>query len=1123
MWVVVKPLNLYYLMLQSNVIFENMWNLHFSSDSKLSELTPDSKYKHTMSFKRSGFDVPLCSSTPKKFCTASSQRALSQPSGTAGVVKSINVKNFMCHDHFEMVFNPRINFISGRNGSGKSAIQTALIIGLGGDTRATSRGTSVASFIKEGRHQAIIQITMTNSGFKAFKPELYGNELTVIRTLSKTSTFKIRAEDGKQYPVKKCEIKALAHRYQIQATNPVAILNQNTARTFLNSSDPKQKYKMFMEATLFEDILTKKVEAHNDLKLMMSIMEDKRRALSKLEVELNKDRDKLVLIEKCKQAFEKKSELQNELLWSRAVESEKAQAAMLVKRKELLAQVKDIQEKIDKKEARERQFHEKIAAMTAAIQEQLSDLKRYQEQHDRLIVTKRSKVRELEDKKHKEAVINKKIMSKESDNLHMKAEMDDYERKKALLEEKKQEARRRRAEVEQKQNDIAAAKRTLAQDHTNAQNAVEQAATVIHQKKQRMKALNVQINQKEEHLRRVQSKQSNNLSQYGPWMETLVDAIKEAHRRRKFSEMPRGPLGAYIKMRDQNVAALAEYALGYPTLRKFVVNSRQDEKELKAIFDRVLPPNVRLPITCAKFVKRPFPDIREADYNNVFANLEIDDPVVSNIIIELTSCQRILLIEDNGTAHHLLSDSHNVPANTKMGYTPDGSKHFPNKGSSVYKTYQGNLNSKVPRFVQTEQTTLIRELTNEIAELKAQLSSLQHEIRLDERSLTECQQHEREIQTHLIQLSSKLKTLQDDLNRSVVDEDSKMASLDLYKEEFNNNSNDIRRYRAELEKNQEEQQAIRAEIAKINEEIAELAPKLESDEVTKMAEVEEMKTNLVRFKSDTGTWQGKLTESNVKVEHLNKRIEEQETLVELHVKEAEELSSRDLYPDPRPMSQVEEELIEVQTLLEKAEEMGGGNPLELEATINQRVESYERSKLECDIADSTARTIHKCLKRRERAYKLLLEQTIEATRTSFTSTLSVRGFCGEFYVDIESKRLDIFIEPSLASQNTNSSQRKETSSLSGGEKSYTTVAFIIALWNGMAVPFFSMDEFDVFMDSVNRKIIMDLLLNSARTMFMSDRQFLFLTPLDCSILDSSTDLTIHKMRDPERYNAMSQG
>uniref|UniRef100_A0A8D8M381 Structural maintenance of chromosomes protein 6 n=1 Tax=Cacopsylla melanoneura TaxID=428564 RepID=A0A8D8M381_9HEMI len=75
------------------------------------------------------FDVPLSSSTPlKKLCTEKNSVLSQQSRGTAGVIKCINVKNFMCHDHFEMVFNPRINFISGRNGSGKSAIQTALII-----------------------------------------------------------------------------------------------------------------------------------------------------------------------------------------------------------------------------------------------------------------------------------------------------------------------------------------------------------------------------------------------------------------------------------------------------------------------------------------------------------------------------------------------------------------------------------------------------------------------------------------------------------------------------------------------------------------------------------------------------------------------------------------------------------------------------------------------------------------------------------------------------------------------------------------------------------------------------------------------------------------------------------
>uniref|UniRef100_A0A8D8SCH2 Structural maintenance of chromosomes protein 6 n=2 Tax=Cacopsylla melanoneura TaxID=428564 RepID=A0A8D8SCH2_9HEMI len=1081
------------------------------------------------------FDVPLSSSTPlKKLCTEKNSVLSQQSRGTAGVIKCINVKNFMCHDHFEMVFNPRINFISGRNGSGKSAIQTALIIGLGGDTRATSRGTTVSSFIKEGKNQAIIQITMTNNGFKAHNPEVYGNEITVIRTLSKTSSFKIRAENGQQYPVKKAEIKALADRFQIQATNPVAILNQNTARTFLNSSDPKQKYKLFMEATLFDAILSKKVETVNDLKLMNSILEDKRRALGKLEVELNKDKEKLALIEKCKQAFERKSELQNELLWSRVVQSEHAKGGMLEKRKELLAQVKDIQGKIDKKETKERQFHEKIAEMTAAIQAQVSELKKYQDQHDKLQQTKRGKVRELEEKKLKEVSIKKKIASREHDNCNIKAEMDDYERKKVELEEKKQEVRR--------------AHKTLAGDKMNAEKALVQAATVIHQKKQKIQKLNVVINQKEEHLRRVQSKQSNTLSQYGPWMQQLVDSIKEAFKKRKFSKMPRGPLGAYIKMKDPNLAALAEYGLGYGNLRKFVVNTREDEKELKLIMDRVMPPNVaRLPITCAKFVEKPFNGIREAHYNNVFSNLEIEDPVVSNILIELTNCQGTILIEDNKTAHALLSNPRNVPANTVLGYTPDGSKHFPNSGRGVYKTYQGSLNSKVPRFVQTEQTTLIRELTNEIKQLKSEMTSMQQEIRADEKELMRCQQHERDVANQLSNLVSKLKKLQDDLNRSVVDEESKLAPLDLYKEEYSNNLRDIDKCETELKQIWEEQKVIKTRIKQLDEELAELAPYLESDEVTKMAEVEEMKTNLVRFKSDTGTWQSKLKEAQTKVEHLTKRLEDQSAMVELYTKEAEELASRDLYPNPRPMSEVEEELIEVQNLLESAEEMGEGNPLELEAAISERLEEFERGKVEFDVADSIIKTKKKLLNWGENAcnsfepsplclclkcfkltkYKteILLRAAVEAIRLSFVSTLSVRGFEGELHMDTGNTRLDIYIVPrdNDSRDKLNKSQLKDTASLSGGEKSYTTVAFIMALWSTMAVPFFSMDEFDVFMDSINRKNIMELLLHNARNPNMKDRQFLFLTPLDCSILNSDIDLTIHKMLDPQRHNAMSQG
>ena len=43
----------------------------------------------------------------------------------------------------------------------------------------------------------------------------------------------------------------------------------------------------------------------------------------------------------------------------------------------------------------------------------------------------------------------------------------------------------------------------------------------------------------------------------------------------------------------------------------------------------------------------------------------------------------------------------------------------------------------------------------------------------------------------------------------------------------------------------------------------------------------------------------------------------------------------------------------------------------------------------------------------------------------------------------------------------------------GGEKSYTTVAFALALGEWTQSPFRAMDEFDVFMDAINRRVAME--------------------------------------------------
>ena len=53
------------------------------------------------------------------------------------------MEDFLCHSHMHIEFNSDINFIVGQNGSGKSAILTALVVALGGNASTTGRGCAL--------------------------------------------------------------------------------------------------------------------------------------------------------------------------------------------------------------------------------------------------------------------------------------------------------------------------------------------------------------------------------------------------------------------------------------------------------------------------------------------------------------------------------------------------------------------------------------------------------------------------------------------------------------------------------------------------------------------------------------------------------------------------------------------------------------------------------------------------------------------------------------------------------------------------------------------------------------------------------------------------------------------
>ncbi|KAJ8018107.1 Structural maintenance of chromosomes protein 6 [Holothuria leucospilota] len=170
-----------------------------------------------------------------------------------GIIDKIYLKNFMCHGKLEFTFGPNVNFVVGRNGSGKSAIMTALVVGLGGKASVTNRGSALKSFIKEGRSVAEVSIILRNQGTDAYRHDLYGSSIRVERRLTAdgSSSYKLKSAKGQVVSTKREELSRILDQFNIQVDNPVAILNQDTSRNFLFSKDPRDKYKVSRKAILY--------------------------------------------------------------------------------------------------------------------------------------------------------------------------------------------------------------------------------------------------------------------------------------------------------------------------------------------------------------------------------------------------------------------------------------------------------------------------------------------------------------------------------------------------------------------------------------------------------------------------------------------------------------------------------------------------------------------------------------------------------------------------------------------------------------------------------------------------------------------------------------------------------
>ncbi|KAJ8926523.1 hypothetical protein NQ314_021125 [Rhamnusium bicolor] len=127
-----------------------------------------------------------------------------------------------------MMPGPHLNMIIGPNGTGKSTMVAAIILGLGGNPKVVGRGTKVSEYIKHNCDRATINITLQDE-----------NENTYIKVTREFDTQERSTWKLNNRKVKIDEVLKSIGKFNIQVNNLCQFLPQDRVQDFakLNKQD----------------------------------------------------------------------------------------------------------------------------------------------------------------------------------------------------------------------------------------------------------------------------------------------------------------------------------------------------------------------------------------------------------------------------------------------------------------------------------------------------------------------------------------------------------------------------------------------------------------------------------------------------------------------------------------------------------------------------------------------------------------------------------------------------------------------------------------------------------------------------------------------------------------------
>ncbi|KAJ2631828.1 Structural maintenance of chromosomes protein 6, partial [Coemansia sp. RSA 1694] len=648
----------------------------------------------------------------------------------------------MCHEKATVNLCPKVNFITGQNGSGKSAILTALIIALGGKANITNRASNLKGFIREGRQRATVKVRLRNRGPDAYRPEDYGSSIVIERQLNggttATSQYKLRNGDtGEVVSRKKDDLVAVTDHMAIQVDNPINILSQDAAREFLASTSPDKMYHFFLKGTQLHQLREDLGAVSQAITRAEANIERKKEVLPEMKAEKKRWERHYEDMQQARNLSSQMTALSQQMAWAIVEEAED--------------EVKQADSKLDDIRQKVAKVDKNVAEQTAAIDEINKEAELLAEQARELLrqlepleVERRVPVQRMEAARaalqrfrQTEADMNVEARSTRERIASLKSEI---ETERARLVSKDQAGKEKLKLAIAALEDSIKEEEARISDLQVEQQAYEERSAVLRETKvgchREVDKSRELVTQTKTSLEEMLRSTTNRMNAFGQGVVEALDMIDGAQWR---NSKPIGPIGKFVKLRDPKWSRVIETTLD-KSLNAFLVESHDDRSTLDAIFRRCrCQSNI---VICKPELfdySKGEPDSRFTTMLNV---LDFQDEVVKRQLINLNRIEQIILVDKRVEGDKIVvANNGKLPPNVIACMTADGYQVGSRSGG--LSTQSTNLVRETTRLGENIATAIERE-KQQLAERQRALDHAQRSLRETEQEMEELRRkHER--------------------------------------------------------------------------------------------------------------------------------------------------------------------------------------------------------------------------------------------------------------------------------------------------------------------------------------------------------------------------------------------